>query len=188
MSILWTPRMQSFFISVVLLIVTAFDLSKFFGSPPRLTNMSNEHTEIWLPESIIHGTNLLDFPSLFMSRIQVTHASFKLSWQLITCCKFASFIILLPLPSQMPNLAWRALLSVSPVPRSPPVLLKLRALKSDQGLSSLTRCFQGRPGASKPDMDGHFGHFQISDIGFQILDIRFWMSDFRLQILNFGFQ
>ena len=98
---------------------------------------------------------------------------------------------MLPFPSQ----AQRSKLSVgrpyyqfpSPVPR-PPVLFKLRALKPDQGLSSLTRGFQGRPGASKPDMDGHFGHFQISDIGFQILDIRFWISDFGCQILNFRFQ
>ena len=100
----------------------------------------------------------------------------------------------------------------SPVPRPPPpVLFKLRALKPDQGLSSLTRGFQGRPGASKPDMDGHFGHFQISDFGFQILDVRFqitdfkfwisvdfsrfqitdyrfWISDFEFQISDFGFR
>ena len=100
----------------------------------------------------------------------------------------------------MPNLAWRALLSVS-VRRRPPVLFKLRALKPDQGLSSLTRGYQGRPGASKPDLDGHFGHFQISDFGCQIFYLRFlrffifsvfrfWISDFRLQIimLDFRFQ
>ena len=66
---------------------------------------------------------------------------------------------------QMPNLAWRALLSVSAAagPRS----------YLNSGLSSLTRGFQVRPGASKPDMDGHFGQFQISDFGCQILDFRF---------------
>ena len=90
---------------------------------------------------------------------------------------------------QMPNLAWRALLSVSAArpPPPPPVLFKLRALKPDQGLSSLTRGFQGRPGASKPDMDGHFGHFQISDFGFQILDVRFQITDFKFWISDFGF-
>ena len=81
-------------------------------------------------------------------------------------------IKVLPLPSQGPNAKFGleglivSFRPPSPVRRPPPVLFKLRALKPDQGLSSLTRGFQGRPGASKPDMDGHFGHFQISDFGF----------------------
>ena len=79
---------------------------------------------------------------------------------------------------QMPNLAWRALLSVS-VPRRPPVLFKLRALKPDQGLSRQTRGFQARY---------RLLLWTLSDFRFQILDFRFWMPDFGLQISDFGFQ
>ena len=78
---------------------------------------------------------------------------------------------------QIPNLAWRALLSVS-VTRPPPVLFKLRTLKPDQGLSRQTRGFQARY---------RLLLWTLSDFRFQILDFRFWVPDFWLQISDFRF-
>ena len=74
----------------------------------------------------------------------------------------------------MPNLAWRALLSVSPVPRRPPP--SAGPIKT-QGSQVWPGAFKADHDASKPDMDGDFGHFQISDFRFpiQISDFQFWI-------------
>ena len=91
---------------------------------------------------------------------------------------------------QMPNLAWRALLSVS-VTRRPPPSAARSYLNS--GLSSLTRGSQAWPGAFKADqgLPSQIWMVTLDTFRFQILDFRFWISDFGCQIwkiLGSGFR